>query len=592
MGLLSGSVGAGLGGFFKGVAEPLQRREAWDHQWDKTKDWEKEKMDRLWGMELTKQEWAVEAAKGTRTFEATGKIIETLSDQYKSINSRLKGEPGFAPVDSGAERTALDKERGMIRSQIQALAATYLNLAGYDSAWTKELLMGMFDEDGSLTDEGNAVVDAAAKVTGKDTEAKGGLWSGLGELMGKWNEKVFEFWKGWPDSDKLATKIISDWESYKVSNGHSPQEPLTNEEAVQKLYGDAQKVMGEAWEPTLEKNKERIDKIKSSSRNLIEFIQEYLPKVREQVRAATTIPGAEAGAPQSIIEMMPQDSVTDQDLDAQLSAAEERGDFDVNERSLASGTGGFIGTPRGIISGGSIYPEGITQEELDAQNAIPRSDLNLGPAPSSARQYGETIGSDWIGSTQAVDALSEIGGPAADALSEWEVDRSSPPANAVDQKERLVKGIKDLIHKSESAANGYNAVAGSTKGDANLTSMTIGEIHKKYGDKAVGIGQFKRRFLLDNAKKYLNYDTKQLDAMTFDSVVQNMFLDFGIEDAGIDKYLDGDITIDEFHARLANIWRGLPPLRTSKKGDPSDTHGNITQIPGSELQDVLTITTE
>ena len=172
------------------------------------------------------------------------------------------------------------------------------------------------------------------------------------------------------------------------------------------------------------------------------------------------------------------------------------------------------------------------------------------------------------------------------------MDRSSPPANAVDQKERLVKGIKDLIHKSESAANGYNAVAGSTKGDANLTSMTIGEIHKKYGDKAVGIGQFKRRFLLDNAKKYLNYDTKQLDAMTFDSVVQNMFLDFGIEDAGIDKYLDGDITIDEFHARLANIWRGLPPLRTSKKGDPSDTHGNITQIPGSELQDVLTITTE
>jgi hypothetical protein len=249
-----------------------------------------------------------------------------------------------------------------------------------------------------------------------------------------------------------------------------------------------------------------------------------------------------------------------------------------------SGPGGFIGTSnRGMLSGGISQKDLAAQTGTEAfteglQGAIPRSELNLEPPPSSARWYGETRGSDWIGSTQAIDALSEKG-PAFDAVTEWET---------TERKYRLVQGIKDIIHKAESAAHGYHAVAGSTKGDPNLTSMTIGEVHKKYGDKAVGIGQFKRRFLIDNAKKYLGYNTKELDAMPFNEATQNKFMEFGIEDAGIDAYLNGDITIDQFHARLAKIWRGLPPLRTSKKGDPSDDRGNKTQLPGTELQKVIT----
>jgi hypothetical protein len=64
-------------------------------------------------------------------------------------------------------------------------------------------------------------------------------------------------------------------------------------------------------------------------------------------------------------------------------------------------------------------------------------------------------------------------------------------------------------------------------------------------------------------------------------------MEFGIEDAGIDAYLNGDITIDQFHARLAKIWRGLPPLRTSEKGGPSDQEGNVIQVDGPELQKVI-----
>jgi hypothetical protein len=76
--------------------------------------------------------------------------------------------------------------------------------------------------------------------------------------------------------------------------------------------------------------------------------------------------------------------------------------------------------------------------------------------------------------------------------------------------------------------------------------------------------------------------------MPFNEATQNKFMEFGIEDAGIDAYLNGDITIDQFHARLAKIWRGLPPLRTSEKGGRSDKEGNIIQVPGSELQEVIT----
>lgn len=204
--------------------------------------------------------------------------------------------------------------------------------------------------------------------------------------------------------------------------------------------------------------------------------------------------------------------------------------------------------------------------------------IDLGTPPSSGRPYGETRPEDFIGSTEAIDALGRAGGPAADALTEWTPERS---------KARLMEDVKKLIRRAESARGGYNAVAGRKDGDPDLTSMTIGAIHKKYGDKAVGVGQFKRRYLLDNAKKYLGYNSKELDALVFDDSIQEQFLEFGIQESGIDAYIAGTIDVDKFQANLAIRWRGLPPLGTSLKGDPSDERGNIIQIPGDETQEIL-----
>jgi hypothetical protein len=594
MGLLSGATGAGLGGFFTAVGTGVTESE----NWKRKTAWEEAKMERMWGYEKEKARMIAdatkEAAKTDRQNELFESVVGTLKDQYKNINNRLKGEPGSQIINSEGERVELENERRKIGAQIQRLLGYQLAMAGMGTEEVTKLMKGMFTPDDDPTEQLN-------KVTGGVDTAKdagtGGLWSGV-------TEAIKEAWKNWSKwSGDKGMELYDDWESFKVNHGHSQNEPLTNIEALRKIYevvregemlSDAEMdEWGSLFGTDVEINKAAIEAIKSSPEKVIEFIQEYLPKAKEAVKKAAKKAGYHyrddlEGPPEesdsSTITTPLQSSVTDPDLEYARLVAEERGDFYPNDESLVSGPGGFIGTSnRGMLSGGISQKDLAAQTGTEAfteglQGAIPRSELNLEPPPSSARWYGETRGSDWIGSTQAIDALSEKG-PAFDAVTEWET---------TERKYRLVQGIKDIIHKAESAAHGYHAVAGSTKGDPNLTLMTIGEVHKKYGDKAVGIGQFKRRFLIDNAKKYLGYNTKELDAMPFNEATQNKFMEFGIEDAGIDAYLNGDITIDQFHARLAKIWRGLPPLRTSKKGDPSDDRGNKTQLPGTELQKVIT----
>ena len=595
MGLLSGATGAGLGGFFTAVGTGVTESE----NWKRKTAWEEAKMERMWGYEKEKARMIAdatkEAAKTDRQHEVFKSVVGTLKDQYENINNRLKGEFGSQIINSEGERVKLENERRKIGAQIQQLWGYQLAMVGMGKEEVTKLMKGMFTTDGGLTDQGKKVVDAAARVTGEKAageESEGGLWSGFTEL-------IKEAWEYWGEKGK---ELIDDWESFKADNGHSQNEPLTNIEALRKIYevvregemlSDAEMdEWGSLFGTDVEINKAAIEAIKSSPEKVIEFIQEYLPKAKEAVKKGAIEAGdfihyGPGGPPEesdsSTITTPLQSSVTDPDLEYARLVAEEGGDFYPNDESLVSGPGGFIGTSnRGMLSGGISQKDLAAQTGTEAfteglQGAIPRSELNLEPPPSSARWYGETRGSDWIGSTQAIDALSEKG-PAFDAVTEWET---------TERKYRLMQGIKDIIHKAESAAHGYHAVAGSTKRDPNLTSMTIGEVHKKYGDKAVGIGQFKRRFLIDNAKKYLGYNTKELDAMPFNEATQNKFMEFGIEDAGIDAYLNGDITIDQFHARLAKIWRGLPPLRTSEKGGPSDQEGNVIQVDGPELQKVI-----
>ena len=163
------------------------------------------------------------------------------------------------------------------------------------------------------------------------------------------------------------------------------------------------------------------------------------------------------------------------------------------------------------------------------------------------------------------------------------------PEEAVEKrarKERLVSKIKAIIISSEpnqGAGKAWTSISGGMD-DPNLTSMTVGEIHDKYGDKAFGAGQFRyRAFMIPQVKKHLNRDQKWLDAQVFDIPFQNILFSIGIEDAGINEFLNGTKTAAQFQKSLHTTWRALPKTVGTMKGDISDTHGNIVQTSGPRV---------
>jgi len=156
------------------------------------------------------------------------------------------------------------------------------------------------------------------------------------------------------------------------------------------------------------------------------------------------------------------------------------------------------------------------------------------------------------------------------------------------KKSGLIRELAPLVKAAESNVNGYNAVAGTTKGDADLTNMTIKEIREKYGDKAVGVGQFKYGvFIRPIAEKYLGMTAEQLDNVVFSKTFQDQLIALAAEDSGITKFLKGQISNAEFQKRFANIFRGMGASKTSKPGDTVDKYGNKVRTGGGLINEVL-----
>lgn len=156
------------------------------------------------------------------------------------------------------------------------------------------------------------------------------------------------------------------------------------------------------------------------------------------------------------------------------------------------------------------------------------------------------------------------------------------------KKAGLIRELAPLVKAAESNVNGYNAVAGSTKGDSELTNMTIKQIREKYGDKAVGVGQFKYGvFIRPIAEKYLGMTADQLDNVVFNKTFQDQLIALAAEDAGITKFLKGQISNAEFQKRFANIFRGMGASKTSKPGDTVDKYGNKVRTGGGLINEVL-----
>ena len=89
--------------------------------------------------------------------------------------------------------------------------------------------------------------------------------------------------------------------------------------------------------------------------------------------------------------------------------------------------------------------------------------------------------------------------------------------------------------------------------------------------------------MIPQVKKHLGKSKTWLDDQTFDILFQNMLFTLGIEDAGINEFLNGTKTSAQFQKSLNNIWRALPKTTSAMKGDISDEYGNVVQTPGTEV---------
>ena len=193
-----------------------------------------------------------------------------------------------------------------------------------------------------------------------------------------------------------------------------------------------------------------------------------------------------------------------------------------------------------------------------------------------------------IGSPEALSSLyQDVGGPVGEPAGDTIVERANIPSEAPEleqRKQNIITTLKDLIISAESNVNNYSAVAGSTAGDQNLTSMTLGEIIDKHGNKAVGAGQFKyKEFILPILKKYLGMSEAEAKDQLFTEQFQDDLIRLGLEDAGLSQYVRNEISKEEFQKRIANIWRGLPPTKETKEGETTDQYGNKARVEGGLL---------
>jgi len=251
----------------------------------------------------------------------------------------------------------------------------------------------------------------------------------------------------------------------------------------------------------------------------------------------------------------------------EVISAEEQAYEDARNKAALGGTGATSAD--------------MTQEQMDALSR--ETDRQ-----AAIQQQG------YIGSDEAIESLYAVGGPigepaTTDILARANVKKESPEIEST--KSRIIASLTDLILQAESGNdtinNKFNAVSRNRE-DPNLTNMTIGEIVDKYGNDAVGAGQFKyKEFTKPMAKKYLRMEEEELKQQVFTRQFQLDMIALGLEDAGLTKIAKGDLSPEKFQKRIANVWRGMPPTKETQIGDPTDELGNKARVSGARYQQHL-----
>ena len=321
------------------------------------------------------------------------------------------------------------------------------------------------------------------------------------------------------------------------------------------------------------------EKMQESLKGLSE---EEIKKPETIIESAKKIPGAW----ESIKDWW--DSLT---FGADRLEEEQPADTEGPDPSLQATYGDPFGI--GLINQGTATPE---QEATMAAGGVQGGSEYVEPEIEQ-----ETVSdiSGVIGPEEALTSLfRDVGGPVGEpagkttvrdfVIGKPEVEIEISPPEIEERKSTILSNVFSAIRGTESNVMGYSAVADTEDGDRGLTTSTVGEIVNKHGTKAIGIGQFKfTEFMKPTAKKWFGMSEAQLKDQMFTPQFQDALVVAGLYDAGLQQFADGKIDAATFQKRIANIWRGLPPDKDTKEGDPTDDLGNKARMSGEELRGLI-----
>lgn len=139
-----------------------------------------------------------------------------------------------------------------------------------------------------------------------------------------------------------------------------------------------------------------------------------------------------------------------------------------------------------------------------------------------------------------------------------------------------VNGLIEFIYRGENSGKVdynvvFNGIAAEDRPKKPITQMTVGEvldwqasIDHKYNSEAAGAGQFMEDTLRDEVRR----GTVSADDM-FDNSTQDRLTVSLMRQKGLDSFLDGGMTPEDFGTNLARVWASLPVLKdTFRNGRP------------------------
>ena len=150
---------------------------------------------------------------------------------------------------------------------------------------------------------------------------------------------------------------------------------------------------------------------------------------------------------------------------------------------------------------------------------------------------------------------------------------------------KYYRPILDVVGKGEASTHGYNEMGGSTK-NHYLIYKTLNQLGQLQGSRkstfgtAAGRYQFLDKTLENLIKKY-NYDPNKVK---FDEATQDEMALRLMQQRGLDSFMSGKISADQFRKNLAKEWAAIP-YENEKSYYHSKT--NRARVTTKEVMDAL-----